>query len=55
MSLLVEQFRHPLQFLDGFSAFKLHQLMAVSGFHPADAEIRHEEADHVTFTKVGDE
>ena len=52
---LVQHFGHPLQFLDGFGTFQLHQLMAVARFHPADPEIGHEETHHVAIAEVGDE
>ena len=45
---------HPLQLLDGFGSLELHELMAIAGFHPADAEIGHQKANHVVVAQVGD-
>ena len=42
-----------LQFLNGFSTLKLHQLVAVTRLHPADAVVGHQETHHVSVTKVG--
>ena len=44
-----------LELLDGLSTFKLHQLVAVAGFHPADAVIGHKKTHHVAVTKIGHE
>ena len=51
----MQHFGHPLQLLDGLGAFQLHQLMAIAGFNPADAEIRHQKAHHVVLAQIGDE
>lgn len=42
-----------LQLLDGFSALKLHELMAVARLHPADAVVGDQEANHVAVAEVG--
>ena len=44
-----------LQLLDGLSTFKLHQLVAIAGFHPANAVIGDEKTHHVAITKIGHE
>ena len=41
-----------LELLDCFSALKLHQLVAIAGFNPADAVVRHEETHHVAITVI---
>ena len=47
--------RDSVQFLDRFGSLQFHKLMAIAGFDPADAEVRHQEARHVVVSEVGDE
>ena len=49
----VQRSGNALELLNGLSAFKLHQLVAVAGFHPADAVIRHKKTHHVAITEIG--
>lgn len=41
-----------MQLLDGISPLQLHQLMTITGFHPADSEIGNEEPHHMGFTQI---
>jgi len=41
-----------MQLLDGISPLQLHQLMTITGFHPADSEIGNEKPHHMGFTQI---
>ena len=50
--MVLEELGHALQLLNGFGAFQLHQFMPVAGFHPADAEVRHQKANEVLVAQI---